>query len=83
MLLSMQLLDANRDGKKDLVLAGNNSWARIKFGQFTGSKGTMIIGKGNGKFEYVPQWKSGLNIRGDVRSMQMISNKSQKSDQII
>ncbi|MGV3684789.1 MAG: VCBS repeat-containing protein [Daejeonella sp.] len=75
--------DANGDGKKDLVLAGNNSWTRIKFGQFTGSNGTMIMGKGKGEFEYVPQWKSGLNIRGNVRSMQVVFNKSQNSHQII
>src|SRR5260221_6216912 len=24
-------VDANGDGKKDIVLAGNNSWSRIKF----------------------------------------------------
>ncbi len=75
--------DANGDGKKDLVLAGNNSWTRIKFGHYSGSTGTMLIGKGKGVFEYIPQWKSGLNIRGDVRSMEMIPAKSNNSYQII
>ncbi len=75
--------DVNRDDKKDLILAGNNSWTRIKFGHYSGSTGTMLIGKGKGVFEYIPQWKSGLNIRGDVRSMEMVPAKSNNSYQII
>src|SRR5690606_12047641 len=72
-------VDADRDGKKDLVFAGNNAWTRIKFGQFTGSSGTLLSGNGKGQFTYVPQWKSGLNIRGDVRSIQTLgSGKSSK-----
>jgi hypothetical protein len=66
-------LDANRDGKKDLLFAGNNTWTRIKFGQFTSGNGTLLSGNGKGSFEYVPQWKSRLNIKGDVRSIQSFS----------
>lgn len=75
--------DADRDGKKDLVLAGNNSWTRIKFGQFTSSNGMLLTGDGNGKFSYVPQWKSGMNIRGNVRSLQMILSKGNAGNQFI
>lgn len=63
--------DIDKDGKKDLILAGNNSWTRIKFGHFTSSNGTLLSGNGKGEFTYVPQWKSGLNIRGNVRSLKM------------
>jgi hypothetical protein len=76
-------LDANRDGKKDLIFAGNNSWTRIKFGQFTSSRGTLLTGNGGGQFSYVPQWKSGLNIPGDVRSLQVIKTDKSSRNQLV
>lgn len=75
-------IDANRDGKKDLLLAGNNSWTRIKFGQFTGNHGMLLTGDGKGYFKYVPQWQSGLNIRGNVRSLEAISSGGAKGQLI-
>ena len=35
--------DVNHDGKTDLILAGNNSWTRIKFGRYTGQSWHCII----------------------------------------
>ncbi|MFA6945089.1 MAG: VCBS repeat-containing protein [Pedobacter sp.] len=75
--------DVNKDGKKDLIFAGNNSWTRIKFGQFTSSSGTLLLGNGKSEFTYVPQWKSGLNIRGNVRSLEAISTGKDSGDQFI
>lgn len=62
-------IDANKDGKKDLLLTGNNSWTRIKYGRYSANHGILLIGDGKGNFSYVPQMHSGLNVRGDVRSM--------------
>ena len=75
--------DMNKDGKKDLLLAGNNSWTRIKFGHFTSSNGTLLSGNAKGEFSYVPQWKSGLNIRGNVRSLQMFPSPNKSGSQFI
>lgn len=69
---AMSAIDANGDGYMDLMLAGNNSWTRIKFGQYTANHGVLLFGKGKGDFGYVPQWSSGLSIRGDVRSMEQV-----------
>lgn len=80
---AMTSIDANGDGKKDLLLAGNNSWTRIKFGQYTASNGILLTGAGNGKFNYVPQWKSGLNIKGNVRNIQMIGQGKNATGQIV
>lgn len=62
--------DANKDGKKDILLAGNNTWTRIKFGRYSANHGVLMLGDGKGNFSYVPQSESGLNIRENVRSMQ-------------
>jgi len=64
--------DINKDGHKDLVLAGNNTWTRIKFGRFKANHGIVLLGDGKGNFNYVSQPQSGLNTRGDVRSMEII-----------
>jgi hypothetical protein len=65
-------VDVNHDGHKDLILAGNNSWTRISFGHFTAGHGMLFLGDGKGNFHYVPQRLSGLDIRGDVRSLSVV-----------
>jgi enediyne biosynthesis protein E4 len=65
--------DINHDGKKDILLTGNNQWTRIKFGRYSANHGVLVLGDGKGNFSYVPQPQSGLNIRGDVRSLRVIN----------
>jgi hypothetical protein len=66
---AMAAIDVDHDGKKDLVLAGNNEWTRIRFGRYRANHGVLLLNKGKGDFDYVPQWRSGLNLRADVRSI--------------
>ena len=63
------LEDLNNDGKKDMLLAGNNTWTRIKFGRYSANHGVLLLGDGKGGFSYVPQYKSGLSIKGNTRSL--------------
>lgn len=64
---------------KDLLLVGNNTWTRIKFGRYSANHGVLLLGNGKGGFTYVPQWQSGLNLRGDFRTIKVITanNKNQ------
>ncbi|MBL7696816.1 MAG: VCBS repeat-containing protein [Chitinophagaceae bacterium] len=73
--------DINNDGGKDILLAGNNSWTRIKFGRYNANHGVVLLGDGKGNFTYATQTESGLSIRGNVRSLQKI--KTAKSQSII
>jgi len=73
--------DLNGDGKKDILLTGNNTWTRIKFGRYSANHGVVLLGDGKGSFTYATQAESGLNIRGNVRSLQLI--KTGKSQSII
>ena len=68
-------MDANHDGKKDILLCGNNKWTRIKFGRYTANHGILLTGDGKNNFTYVPQLKSGLKIRGDVRNIGAVRNR--------
>ena len=64
--------DINRDGKKDLILAGNNAWTRIRYGRYEASHGTVLTGDGKGNFKFIPPAQSGITVRGDVRSIEYI-----------
>ncbi|THH41430.1 VCBS repeat-containing protein [Neolewinella litorea] len=61
-------LDADRDGNQDLLLLGNETQARVRYGPSDANAGVLLLGKGDGTFTYVPQSRSGLNIRGAVRA---------------
>ncbi|GAA4438688.1 VCBS repeat-containing protein [Pontibacter saemangeumensis] len=67
-------LDFNGDGKLDVILAGNMNKARLRFGEYDASYGVLLQGDGKGNFSYIPQSKSGLQVKGDVRSLLPINN---------
>lgn len=71
--------DVNHDGNKDILLAGNNSWTRIKYGRYTANHGQLLVGNGKGSFSYTPQYKSGLNIRDNVRCIQVLKSGNKTS----
>jgi hypothetical protein len=71
---ALQVLDHNQDGKLDLLLGGNISPARLRFGKYDANYGVLLQGNGKGEFAYVPQKKSGLKIKGDVRSILPVNN---------
>ncbi|MCF1715636.1 VCBS repeat-containing protein [Flavihumibacter sp. RY-1] len=66
------VMDLNADKKPDILLAGGNSFARIRFGKYSASHGVALVNKGENKFEFLPQQFSGLDFRKDVRNMQSI-----------
>ena len=68
--------DVNHDGKEDILLCGNNAWTRIKFGRYEANHGVLLTGDGKNNFTYTPQYKSGLNIKGDVRSLVKVKGKN-------
>lgn len=67
--------DVNADGHIDLVIMGNNSFPRIRFGRYRANHGVLLLGDGKGNFAYAPQYKSGLHCREDVRSGLIIETK--------
>ena len=71
-LYAMTPLDYNKDGKIDLLLAGNQSSIRIRMGVIDANFGQLYEGDGKGNFTYVDQTKSGLRLTGDTKSLQLI-----------
>jgi len=74
-VFGMQLIDCNNDGIKDLILGGNVSHTRVKFGRNQANCGMLFIANGKGEFKYTPQKLSGLHVAGDIRFITTLPNK--------
>jgi hypothetical protein len=73
-IFTLTALDYDHDGRKDLLLCGNTSKARLRFGRSDANAGLLLRGDGRGNFSAVPQSKSGFELTGDVRSVVPIGN---------
>src|SRR4030095_12474717 len=67
--------DFNGDQKKDLLLTGDNSWTRVRFGRYTSNHGILLSGDNKGNFKYIPQTISGLDLSGNIRNAALISDR--------
>jgi hypothetical protein len=74
-VFAIESLDINRDGHQDLIVTGNINQARLRFGKYDANHGLLLLGDGQGNFNYVPQIKSGLDLIGDVRSILQIGDQ--------
>jgi hypothetical protein len=61
--------DINKDGKKDLILAGNDYAVRPSYGRYDASYGWCLLGNESGKYITLNPVKSGLKITGDARKI--------------
>ena len=64
-------IDINKDGFKDLILAGNQSHGRVRTGNIDANYGQIFLNDQKGKFNY----HSDLGLRGDVKDLQEIGNQ--------
>jgi enediyne biosynthesis protein E4 len=67
--------DVDADGDKDLVMAGNETYARVRIGKTDANRGFLFLNDSKGHFRYVPQTESGFNFNGDVRSLLFVSSQ--------
>ena len=66
--------DFNGDNQNDILLVGNNSWTRVRFGRYTSNHGILLTGDNKGNFQYVPQTISGLKLKGNFRSAALVND---------
>lgn len=74
-VFAIESLDINRDGHQDLIVTGNINQARLRFGKYDANHGLVLLGDGQGNFNNLPQIKSGLDVKGDVRSILQIGDQ--------
>jgi hypothetical protein len=75
---AIEVLDYNKDGNLDFILAGNQSANCVKLGVIDANYGQLFEGDGKGNFRYIPQYVSGLSITGDVKSLKVITVKGNR-----
>ncbi|MGH7673084.1 MAG: VCBS repeat-containing protein, partial [Gemmatimonadales bacterium] len=73
--------DLDRDGRTDLLLAGNFYGVTPVRGRYDASYGLLLRGDGMGRFEAVDLEASGLVIEGQVRAMKLL--RSAGGDRLI
>ncbi len=66
---AISLADVNGDGRTDIILGGNLKQTRVRLGRNDASLVQVFINKQNMKFEYIPQYLSGLFVKNDVREL--------------
>ncbi len=59
--------DFDKDGTQDIWLGGNFYGLKPQVGRLDASKGVLLKGLPGRKFVYVPNSKSGINLKGEVR----------------
>ena len=70
--------DYNQDGLTDLVLGGNNHYFLPQFSMLDACKGKLLKNKGQTEFEMIANSVSGFNMRGVVRSLQLLDIDGQE-----
>ena len=71
--------DYNKDGHTDILLAGNFTGTRVKFGEQDAGKGLMLAGNGKGEFTSMSDSESGIFIKGEVRDIEEVKLPDGKS----
>jgi enediyne biosynthesis protein E4 len=75
---AIEVLDYNRDGNPDFILAGNQSTNCAKLGVIDANYGQLYEGDGRGNFKYILQKESGLSLTGDVKSLKVLTIKGRR-----
>lgn len=73
---AIRCTDVNHDGKPDLVMGGNDFGFLPQFGRLDASKGHILLGNGKGGFTWTPPSRSGLQLPGQIRDIQVIPGKN-------
>lgn len=66
--------DFNEDGVTDLFVGGNLYWSKPVVGIYDGSRGSVLIGTGNGNFQALDPKTSGVIIHGEIRDLQKVKS---------
>ena len=64
--------DFDKDGMKDILMGGNLYNAKPETGIYDASYGVFLKGDGNGGFISLPATKSGVSVKGQIRSIKKI-----------
>ena len=67
--------DFDRDGRKDLLLAGNDFGNRAEEGPYDAGRGLLLLGMSGLDFRPVPSRESGFLAPWDVRELRLVNTR--------
>lgn len=73
------IMDCNGDGRKDILMAGNFSYAETETGEMDAGIGTLLLQQADGTFSYIPNREHGFWAKGEVRDLKWMHTKSGKT----
>lgn len=75
--------DVNGDGIEDIIMAGNLKGAKPEVGQYDGSYGEVLLGRGDGSFDYWPNREHGLQLHGDIRDLHILEKNGTRKLMVV
>ncbi len=69
-------MDVNKDGILDLILGGNQYEFKPQYARLDANYSSVLLGTKNGTFTWVPNEKSGIFIKGEVKNIKIIKTKN-------
>jgi enediyne biosynthesis protein E4 len=77
-IYAIETMDYNKDGKLDILLAGNFYDVLPEVGRYDANYGLVLEGTGKGNFKSVLSKDSGFLVKGQVRKMQKVKSLAGK-----
>ncbi len=71
---SIEIMKSLTSGEILLILAGNSETGRLRLGKIDANYGMVFRVDNQGEFQYIPQHRSGLSLKGDTRNILQIEN---------
>ncbi|MCF6140133.1 VCBS repeat-containing protein [Flavobacterium sp. K77] len=72
-------VDVNKDGYLDFILGGNQYEFKPQYGRLDANYGSVLLGSKKGTFTNSSSTASGFFVRGEIKKIQLIKNKNQKT----
>jgi enediyne biosynthesis protein E4 len=73
---AIHCMDINHDGSIDLIMGGNEYGFLPQFGRLDGSFGQVLLNDGKGRFNWISNDLSGLDVNGQIRDIEEITGKN-------
>lgn len=74
-LFASYIEDFNKDGKLDILIAGNFDGTKPEEGRYDASYGQLLLQGENRNFELVSKQKAGLELKGNIRHIMKLDNE--------
>ncbi len=74
------IYDYDKNGKKDILMAGNFLYSETETGELDAGNGTLLLQQSDGTFVYVPNVDHGFWAQKEVRVMKMLKRADGKME---